>query len=63
MHFSQHDLDQISKVTLDLLSPEQRLSIVKRIHADLIETRALLAQQSNNKAREMSNSPLQHKFE
>ena len=51
MHFSQHDLDQISEDTLDHLSLEELVSFSQRILADLTETRDLLNQQSNNSAR------------
>lgn len=51
MHFSQHDLDQMSEDTLDHLSQEELVSFSQRMLADLTEARELLKQQSNNGAR------------
>ena len=48
MHFSQHDLDQMSEDTLDHLSQEDLLSFSQRLLVDLTEARELLKQQSNN---------------
>lgn len=50
MHFSQHDLDQMSEDTLDHLSQEELVSFSQRMLADLTEARELLRQQSNNSA-------------